>query len=277
MPEPVCGGEGDRERLAPQIIGRALDAAIGNQTHGAAATSPIGHQLTYIGRLIDLDVARRWLVVGCGPRPHAIGILADRGFIVTGLEPEPDLATAASSWIGDRARIVSGSAEAIPLEDGSQDMIVCESVLEHVDSTHRTLEEFYRVLAPGGAVWITTTNRWALSPSGQNGEFRVPYFNWLPAIVKEAYVHHHLHHDPTLANFTPRPAVHWFTYDALCRAGREAGFARFYSPVDLLRTSDSAVARSMIRKTVVRLARRNPWVRALALTQAGGNIVMVKR
>jgi ubiquinone/menaquinone biosynthesis C-methylase UbiE len=267
----------DRESLAPDIGNRAVAAAIACQSQGHAPGSPIGRQLTYLGRLIDLRVARRCLVVGCGPEPGAVRVLSDRGFSVTALEPEPALAAAASERIGDRARIIVATAETMPLGDESQDFIVCESVLEHVDSTHRALQELYRVLAPRGAVWITTTNRRAISPTGRTGEFRVPFFNWYPAIVQEAFVHHHLHHDPSLANFTPRPAVHWFTFDGLCRMGREAGFARFYSILDLVRPSDAAIAPSIVRRTVVRVARSRPWIRALALTQIGGTIIMVKR
>ena len=42
---------------------------------------------------------------------------------------------------------------------------------------------------------------------------------------------HHLHYNPSLANFSLRPAVHWWTYADLCRAGREAGFAQFYTRI----------------------------------------------
>ena len=43
-----------------------------------------------------------------------------------------------------------------------------------------------------------------------------------------------LHYEPQLANYNARPAVHWFSFPDLCRLGREAGFAQFYSPLDLI-------------------------------------------
>ena len=55
---------------------------------------------------------------------------------------------------------------------------------------------------------MATTNRYRFSPTGSNDEFRVRFFNWFPRIVKESYVFQHLHFDPTLANYSPRPAVH---------------------------------------------------------------------
>jgi hypothetical protein len=132
------------------------------------------------------------------------------------------------------------------------------------------------VLKPGGVVWITTTNRWDFSLTGRNGEYNVPFFNWLPPVFQEAYVHHHLHFDPSLANYSLRPAVHWFTYADLCRRGRDVGFRRFYSILDVVEPTDPTIASSRFRRSVIRLVQRRPFVRALALTQVGHTMIMVK-
>src|SRR5581483_8871877 len=50
----------------------------------------------------------------------------------------------------DAAHIVEGACERIPVADGSQQIVFCDSVLEHVVSLTRSLDEMYRVLAPGG-------------------------------------------------------------------------------------------------------------------------------
>jgi ubiquinone/menaquinone biosynthesis C-methylase UbiE len=162
------------------------------------------------------------------------------------------------------------------VSDASQDVVLCESILEHVESPRLSLTEIYRVLKPGGVVWITTTNRWNFSPTGRTGEFTTRFFNWFPPLLQEAYVHHHLHYDPRLANYSLRPAVHWFTYASLCRLGRDVGFSRFYSIVDLVTTSDATIASSAFRRSVLRMLQRRPILRALALTQVGQTIVMVK-
>jgi hypothetical protein len=99
----------------------------------------------------------------------------------------------------------------------------------------------------------------------------VPYYNWLPAVVKEGYVVRHLHHDPTLASYTPRPAVHWFSYADLCALGRRVGFAWFYSSIDLMGE------RPGIAGLLARACCWSPWFRALVLTQHGGSVYMVKR
>jgi hypothetical protein len=115
-------------------------------------------------------------------------------------------------------------------------------------------------------------------------EYRVHFFHWLPALVKESYIFKHLHYDPRLGNYFPRPAVHWFTYSELCKIGREVGFAHFYSPVDLV---DPDVPWLQKKGFLTRLMFKwllrpeilgvHPWVRTLALTQAGGHIFMLKR
>lgn len=49
---------------------------------------------------------------------------------------------------------VVANAEQLPFATGSVDGIVCESLLEHVPHPEKIVEEMYRVLKPGGAVYI---------------------------------------------------------------------------------------------------------------------------
>jgi len=262
--------------LDPEIAPRAL-AAAASREYSEADSQRVERMLGYLARLVDLDGRRRVLLAGCGPVPTPVKLLAARGFEVTGLDVEPSFVAAARAFVGDAGDIIEASAEAIPLADGSQDLVWCDSLLEHVESPRRTLAELYRVIAPGGVALIVTTNRQAISITGRTGEFNVPFFSLLPAIVRESYIFEHYHRRPELANFTARPAVHWFTFASLCRLGRDAGFARFYGLVDLLRPTDPVVQRSRFRGLVLRLVQRSPWARALVLTQTGGTILMVKR
>jgi SAM-dependent methyltransferase len=220
---------------------------------------------------------RRVAVIGCGQDPHSLRQLLERGYDATGVEPIEEFVELARSAVGAPERVLAGCAEAVPLASGSQDVVWLESVLEHVDSVPKSLTEAYRVLAPGGLLYVKTTNRWRFSLRGTNHEFRVPFFNWFPAIVKECYVFAHLHYKPRLANYTPRPAVHWFTYPDLCRLGRDAGFAQFYSLLDVLSLDSAHMKNSLVRRTLVRLARRNLWIKAFALSQVGGTVFMWKR
>ena len=239
-------------------------------------TPRIDRLLTYLDRVVDLRPPKDVLVVGCGPEPGLLKVLSDRGYRAMGVEPIPSFVAAAKAYLGTSSEVVRGWAEALPVPSSSCHLVLCESVLEHVNSPRAALSEMHRVLRPGGIAFIVTTNRLRFSLRGENGEFNLRFFNWFPRLVRECYVFHHLHYDPTLANYTFRPAVHWFTFSRLCELGRDNGFTQFYSLLDLLRQDDASVAGKWLRRRFLRLLQRNAWLRALALTQIGHTLVMLK-
>jgi ubiquinone/menaquinone biosynthesis C-methylase UbiE len=94
--------------------------------------------------------------VGCGAGGLASG-LAGHGARVTGIEISDEQLVAARDR--DDAAAVTfavGRAEALPLADASQDLVVFMRSLHHVE-IHRmsdALREARRVLRPGGSVWV---------------------------------------------------------------------------------------------------------------------------
>ncbi|MFN9578004.1 MAG: class I SAM-dependent methyltransferase [Gemmatimonadota bacterium] len=258
----------DLERLGAEYHHR-------HHTEGPLFTPAV---LACLPRIVRFDSATpHGLVLGCGPAPRAVLAMADAGFVVTGVEPVRDNVRTATAFVGERATVVEGSAEAIPLPDGSQDFVLMESVLEHVDSPPRSLAEIFRVLKPGGLVYIYTTCRTKFHPRGFNGEYSVPFLNWFPAAVREAYVHHQQHFAPALANYNARPAFHWYTYTELVKLGRYDGFAQLSSLLDVVPPDSPFVQGSRLRRWLMPRVQRRPWLRALVLTQTGGSIFMVKR
>jgi ubiquinone/menaquinone biosynthesis C-methylase UbiE len=233
--------------------------------------------LEWLDRLVDLGELKNVLVLGCGPRPLPIKVLIQKNYDAVGVEPIPSFMNSARKYLGSPDRILEGSAEEIPLPSNSQDLVICESVLEHVDSPTKSFDEVFRILRPGGVAYIVTTNRYRISLKGDNGEYNVRYFNWLPDTIKESFVFHHLHYDPSLADYTLRPAVHWYSYADLCKLGRQAGFHQFYSILDLLELDDPSIAKSKVRRFLLNKLKFNPWLRALALTQIGTPMYMLKR
>lgn len=240
----------------------------------------IDRLLTRFRRLSGLPDGAHMAVIGCGPLPQPIRVLRERGHEVVGIEPVRSFVESANRYLGAEGLVLAGAAEAIPLDDASQDVVFLESVLEHVDSPEQSLAEVFRVLRPGGFVYLTTTNRLALGYP-DNGEYTVPLFGKLPRLVRECYVFAHLHYQPSLARHTERPAVHWFTFADLCELGRRVGFHQFYSSLDLRRPDDVLSTPSRWKRLVVprvlSTIQRSPWLRALALTQLGGEIMMLKR
>jgi ubiquinone/menaquinone biosynthesis C-methylase UbiE len=264
---PLSLGYPDLERLGVEWFSRHQSTDV-----------RIDETVQCLGRLIDLSTGPRTIaVVGCGPNPTSVTFLLERGFDAVGIEPVSGSLETARQVLGAPARILAGSAESMPLPDESQRVVLLESVLEHVDSPVKSLAEAFRVTVPGGIVYVATTNRHRFSLTGRNDEFRVRFFNWFPRVLKESYVFRHLHFDPTLANYPPRPAVHWFSFPDLCDLGRQVGFGQFYSRFDLIGPDAPSIRRSAVRRAFVRIVRSHHWIRAVALVQFGNAIFMLKR
>src|SRR3954449_6383539 len=102
----------------------------------------------------------RVLDVGCGVKPY-----------------EPWFRPRASSYVGvdiaeNPLADVVGVVEALPLEDGSFDVVVCSQVLEHCDDPAQAVRELRRVTAPGGRVLASTHGDQVYQPSP------VDYWRW---------------------------------------------------------------------------------------------------
>ena len=108
-------------------------------------------------RLVDKHVrpGLRILHLGCGwdkagvTRPYT-----DRCEVV-GLDPDPSVAERFHSTF------VLGTAEQLPFEADSFDLVVSEYVLEHVERPEAAFAEVGRVLKPGGHVIALTPNRYS--------------------------------------------------------------------------------------------------------------------
>jgi SAM-dependent methyltransferase len=94
----------------------------------------------------------RVLDVGCGDRPYAELFRPAAevvGFDVPG-NPHADL---------------HGSIEAIPVDDGSFDVVLCLQVLEHVPDPPAAVRELRRVVRPGGRVLASTHGVYPYHPN----------------------------------------------------------------------------------------------------------------
>lgn len=270
--------DGKLHRPVRSFLGRCFSAAehvLDVHTHPARVQTT-ETLLRCVDALVDLDKLDRCaVVIGCGPAPQVLQDLASSGFSAVGIEPVGEAVRQARVYLDGVADVQKGTAEDIPLPDDSQSLVLLENVLEHVDSVRKTLEECFRILKPGGLLYVLTTNRHRFSLTGINWEFTTRYFNWFPRTVRESYVVAQLHHRPELARYSPRPAVHWFTHAELCACGRDAGFARFYAFCDLS-GSIADKRKSRIGRFKQRVL-RNPWIRAWVVSQSAGELFMWKR
>jgi SAM-dependent methyltransferase len=119
-----------------------------------AGRGPVARAIISEARLTGADRAAD---VGCGPGT-AVREAARHGVPVTGIDPSPvalRLARLLTRATAD-ANItwIMGSAEPLPLPDGSATVLWSVSSVHHWDDQAAGLAEVWRVLAPGGRVLL---------------------------------------------------------------------------------------------------------------------------
>jgi len=116
----------------------------------------------------ELDNIQSLLDVGCGIG-HWGQILADvlpSGAKVVGIDPEPKWIEKAKERAAELSTDIEfayqlGSAEELPFDDASFDMVTCQTVLIHLKDVNKALAEFRRVLKPGGLFTCVEPNNTA--------------------------------------------------------------------------------------------------------------------
>jgi SAM-dependent methyltransferase len=126
-----------------------------------AVRAPLARWLREQARRAHDDLGTyRLLDVGCGKKPY-----------------EPIFAEHVSAYIGvdpveNPTAELRGPVEALPVEDGSFDVVLCNQVLEHADDPALAVRELQRVLVPGGRLLLTTHGTYYYHPSP------VDYWRW---------------------------------------------------------------------------------------------------
>jgi SAM-dependent methyltransferase len=102
---------------------------------------------------LNIPAGRRWLDVGCGTGALCAAIV-DRcsPSSVAGIEPSEGFLKTAKENLAGRAVLHQGNAAAIPLGDGSVDVVVSGLVLNFVSDQPAALLEMARVTRKGGTI-----------------------------------------------------------------------------------------------------------------------------
>ena len=102
---------------------------------------------------LKIPAGRSWLDVGCGTGALCAAIVDGCSpATVAGVEPSEGFLKTAKENLAGRVAVHQGSATAIPLGDGSVDVVVSGLVLNFVPDPRAALAEATRVAAKGGTI-----------------------------------------------------------------------------------------------------------------------------
>ena len=131
------------------------------------------------------------LDAACGTGRHAV-LLAAAGWNVIGVDATPAMLDRAREKLPEGS-FRAGRLEALPVEKGSVDLVVCGLALTHAEDLTPVFAEFARVLRPGGQLItsdmhpvVTSTGGMAAFPTDEPGMS----IHYVPNLVHEvsAYV-----------------------------------------------------------------------------------------
>lgn len=97
----------------------------------------------------------RVLEVGCGAG-HVLEQFA--GHHRTGIDLSPTMLDRSRCRLGSDVELLQGSAETLPFDDGSFDVVLCTEVLEHTRDPRRVIAELLRVARPDARVVVSIPN-----------------------------------------------------------------------------------------------------------------------
>ena len=131
----------------------------------AASLNPRGPAMLYdVLDQLALPAGASVLDVGCGEGWDTVELAKRLSANVLGIDPVPRHMQLAAEELAEQARELPalteavrfelGTAEALPAEDASVDLLWCRDVLTHVDDLAQVYAEFRRVLKPGGRAVI---------------------------------------------------------------------------------------------------------------------------
>lgn len=151
MAAAVQRGRGILDRLSQSVSDAKNEAFLdlGCGTGGMLASAE-----SFFGRAVGVDVALRWMLIG-RQRLRELGV---------------------------SPAMICANAESLPFADGAFAAVGADAVLEHVSDPVKTRDETLRVLAPHGAFFFTTNNRYSVLPEPH---VRILGFGLLPRQMME--------------------------------------------------------------------------------------------
>lgn len=97
------------------------------------------------------------LDVGCGTGYLIDMLQRQKNALYCGLDLSPEMLKMAKQKLSDSVFLIEGSADSLPYEDNSFDVVTCIQSFHHYPKPEKSMSEAYRVLKPGGLYIISDT------------------------------------------------------------------------------------------------------------------------
>jgi SAM-dependent methyltransferase len=179
------------------------------------------------------------------------------GWKCKGLEISPQLVAFARSLGQSRGvepDIELGNIETTDIGENCYDVIVTNSVFEHIEDWREALGRIHRALRPGGMLFFASTNKFSFV----SYEHDFPLYGWLPD--RWRFRLRVARQGPDIMKLGID--FNQFTYPGLRRAFRNAGFSRILDRIDVF----DATRLSSWKRAAVRLVCATPPLKELILT-----------
>jgi SAM-dependent methyltransferase len=220
------------------------------------------HELEYrntlrlIKRFVNLTPDIKMLEIGTGTGWFPLSCQRE-GIYCKGLEISPQLIAYARDLgrqYGLEANIDLGNIEETDVGDAAYDVIIANSVFEHIQYWRKALERVYRALRPGGMLFFASTNKFSFV----SNEYDMLFYGWMPDRMR--YRFRVARHGDDIMKLGID--FNQFTYPGLRRALREIGFSRIYDRIEVADPERSG----SLKKRGLQLAKSIPIVKQTILT-----------
>jgi ubiquinone/menaquinone biosynthesis C-methylase UbiE len=154
-------------------------------------------------KILDLGSGRGAFIVECAKnKVSAEGLELNKDYIELSLKRAKEAGVSIS--------VKEGVGERLPFPDSSFDFVNMCEVIEHVNSPKEVLREVYRVLKPGGKVYVSVPNRYGM----KDQHFGLYFVNWLPRSMSDSFISFFGRHKDYngQTGFQRLKEMHYFTY-----------------------------------------------------------------
>lgn len=156
--------------------------------------------------------------------------ITKRGGNVVGIETSDEfigITKTRAKEAGVTVNVTKGMGETLPFGDAEFDFVNMTEVIEHVIDPEKVLKEVYRVLRPGGQVYMSVPNRFAF----RDHHYDLILVNWLPRSFAQTFIkifgEHKDYNRTNQIGLERLDQMHYYTFGAIKKLCKSLGFTVF--------------------------------------------------